>query len=121
LQAALRPGVEPSRIKIDPVSGCKYSFDHSDHRQQDLVEARPRCPNGHEFTPENTRMKAGARVCRTCHREGETARLSNPDYRARKREADRRFRKHHWLTSEQKARKFELQRNRREAARSVPR
>ena len=37
---------------------------------------------------------------------------------ARKREADRRFRKHHWLTSEQKARKFELQRNRREAARS---
>lgn len=28
---------------------------------------RTHCKHGHEYTPENTRIKEGARVCRTCH------------------------------------------------------
>lgn len=42
----------------------------------------PTCGNGHEYTPENTRLdKRGRRVCRRCHREKEAARkqgLRNP-------------------------------------------
>ncbi len=46
------------------------------------VEARTHCRNGHEFTPENTRMTpAGARDCRACNADRERAR------RARLKEA----------------------------------
>jgi hypothetical protein len=31
--------------------------------------AKSRCANGHEFTPENTRIKYGWRQCRACDRE----------------------------------------------------
>ncbi len=31
--------------------------------------AKTHCIHGHEFTPENTRMRRGARECRTCSRE----------------------------------------------------
>ena len=31
---------------------------------------RTACVNGHEFTPENTRMKGSIRQCRACDREG---------------------------------------------------
>lgn len=34
-----------------------------------LWAARTHCNYGHEFTPENTYMNRGARVCRTCTRE----------------------------------------------------
>lgn len=30
---------------------------------------RTHCKHGHEYTPENTRMKRGARECRTCDRQ----------------------------------------------------
>lgn len=33
----------------------------------DWPEAKPRCTNGHEYTPQNTRLNAkGYRVCRVC-------------------------------------------------------
>jgi hypothetical protein len=36
------------------------------------------CPQGHEYTEENTRLKGGKyRVCRTCHRERENKRYHN--------------------------------------------
>lgn len=35
------------------------------------------CPNGHEYTPQNTRIHKGQRRCRTCHR------LRAADYRRR--------------------------------------
>lgn len=38
------------------------------------------CINGHEFTPENTRVTCGQRVCRTCSNANGRA------YRARKKE-----------------------------------
>jgi hypothetical protein len=125
LQAALRPNIDPARLKVDSVSGCKYSVDPGDyitlcfrcHRKQDLVEARPRCINGHEYTPENTRMQAGARICRICHRIREAIRLSRPECRAKKREFDQRYRSMHPLTIKQKKRKIELQRRRRTRAR----
>lgn len=28
-----------------------------------------RCPQGHEYTPENTRVRRGRRECRACHRD----------------------------------------------------
>lgn len=35
-----------------------------------MRKSKPLCPSGHEFTPENTRLKNGRqRVCRTCHRQ----------------------------------------------------
>lgn len=34
--------------------------------------ATNRCARGHEFTPENTRMRGEYRVCRTCHRDRAT-------------------------------------------------
>lgn len=33
----------------------------------------PRCKNGHEYTPENTRMKSGYRRCATCLRAHQRA------------------------------------------------
>jgi len=33
-----------------------------------LLAKRTHCKNGHEFTPENTRMRKSARVCRICQR-----------------------------------------------------
>ena len=32
------------------------------------------CPSGHEYTPENTRMSGGFRICRACHRLREASR-----------------------------------------------
>ena len=36
------------------------------HRTQSL--ARTHCKQGHELTPENTRMVKGLKYCKTCHR-----------------------------------------------------
>jgi hypothetical protein len=38
--------------------------------------ARTHCPQGHEYTPENTWVYRGRRYCRTCRRERERARKS---------------------------------------------
>lgn len=44
---------------------------------------RTHCKNGHEFTPENTRISRGARICRTCdcakQRRAKSARVDCPD------------------------------------------
>lgn len=45
------------------------------HRAQQL--AKTHCPKGHQYTPENTYLKAGARSCRRC------AVIANREWRAR--------------------------------------
>ena len=41
-------------------------------RARNGAKHKTHCKHGHEFTPENTRIKAdGSQVCRTCHRERE--------------------------------------------------
>jgi hypothetical protein len=46
-----------------------------------LQRAKTHCPQGHEYTPENTRVYQGRRHCRACHRVHDAA------YRARRRAA----------------------------------
>jgi hypothetical protein len=60
------------------------------------------CPKSHEYTPENTIMDAGKRKCRTC------VYARNNERRAT-----------HPATPAQKARKLELQRERRAALRAA--
>ncbi|WP_051636969.1 HNH endonuclease [Rhodococcus sp. UNC363MFTsu5.1] len=38
------------------------------------------CPYGHEFTPENTRLKSGSRNCRACERNRNHRRLFDHDF-----------------------------------------
>lgn len=50
-------------------------------RGYSMVAANARathCTHGHEFTPENTRLKHGDRICRQCRRD------SNRRYKARR-------------------------------------
>lgn len=127
LQAALRPDADEDHLRVDPVSRCAYSVDPADymtlcqpcHRVMDLVEGRPQCANGHDYTPGNTSvLRNGARRCLTCHREQEAARRTDPDIRARKNATDREYRRRNPMTPEQKERKLELQRIRRARGRS---
>jgi hypothetical protein len=128
IQAALRPGIEQAKLHAEPRTGCLYSDDPADyhplcipcHRHLDMIESRPACVNGHEFTPENTSIRRdGSRRCLTCHREQEQERKSDPAARARKNAADREYHRAHPMTAEQKARKVELQRIRRAATRKA--
>lgn len=128
IQAALRHDAEPARLRIDATTGCAYSTDVTDyhalcvacHRRRDLVDGRPECSNGHEYTPENTSIRSdGSRRCLTCHREQESARNEAPSTRAAKNARDREYREANPMTKEQKDRKLELQRKRRAAARSA--
>lgn len=50
-----RRGVAASTRRVDPKSG-------------EAVYVRTHCKNGHEFTPENTRIDSGKRKCITCAR-----------------------------------------------------
>lgn len=121
LHAALRSTVDPQILRLDPESGCNYSTNVGDyhalcipcHRRLDLVEGRMNCKNGHLYTPDNTRMKAGARVCRTCHREREARRTADPKIQEAKREAGRVWRQKNPMSPAQKARKVQQQRARR--------
>lgn len=126
LHAALRQETEPSKLLTDPATGCAYSTDVADyhalcipcHRRLDLVEGRPRCPKGHEYAPENTLTRPdGSRRCRACNRNGARTRNEVPENRAVKNERDRQYRAAKPMTDAQKARKLELQRIRRAAAR----
>lgn len=128
VQAALRHDVDPDRLRVDPDTGCAYSIEAADyhalcipcHRRLDLVEGRPYCASGHEYTPENTSIRTdGARRCLTCHRDQERARTNDPEVRARKNARDREYRQTNPMTETQKARKLELQRQRRAAARAA--
>lgn len=118
IHAALRPDVDPDRVKIDPATGCPYSTSLADyhalcipcHRQ---LDARTHCYRGHEFTAENTRIGAKGRICRICHREREAARRYDPAIRDAFLETARQWRACHPLTEAAKARKLELQRIRR--------
>lgn len=45
------------------------------HRSRgDAMRLRTHCPDGHEFTPENTRFVGGWRQCAECHRQDERKR-----------------------------------------------
>ena len=39
--------------------------------------AKTHCPQGHEYTPENTRVGRGKRYCKTCHRDRERVKYQN--------------------------------------------
>lgn len=128
MHAALRVNANPDHLKQDEISGCWYSTDINDymplcipcHRKQDRIDGRPLCKHGHAYTPENTHIKAdGSRQCRTCNREQAAARLRNEQAKAKKKISDRHYRQSHPMTESQKARKLELQRIRREAARQA--
>lgn len=122
VHAALRPDVPAEHIKIDPISKCTFSLSTCDyfalcipcHRKLDWVELRTHCSHGHEYTPENTHIKPdGSRRCRTCHREQARAHNAQPKNRQIKNKRDKEYRAAHPMTPEQKARKLELQRQRR--------
>lgn len=40
--------------------------------------AQTHCVNGHEFTPQNTKIRRGCRECRACTREREAMRVRKP-------------------------------------------
>lgn len=130
LHAALRPDVPAEHIKIDPISKCSFSLYPLDyfalcipcHRKLDWVELRTHCRHGHEYTPENTHVKSdGSRRCRTCHREQARLHNSQPEKRQIKNERDSTYRTAHPMTPEQKARKLELQRQRRAVGKATSR
>lgn len=55
------------------------------HRQFDWVIARPACPQGHDYTPENTiREGGGRRRCRKCHYKRNRERYRRRRLEARK-------------------------------------
>lgn len=90
--------------RVDP-EGRRYSVNPDDyapmcHRCHRLLDkaAITHCPQGHEYAGDNILMDAGKRKCRTCVYE-----------RNRRRP----------LTAEQKARRIELQRERRARARAA--
>lgn len=75
-------GPRPANLEVrhlngDPldcsVSNLRYGT-HADNMQDRLAHGRhpmankTHCPRDHEYTPENTYMQNGARVCRTCKR-----------------------------------------------------
>lgn len=121
IEAALWPGTDPSRLRVDPATGCRYSIEVSDyhplchpcHFKMD-AEGRETCANGHERTAENTSYRPdGTRRCAICHREEERTRKSDPQVRARINARQRELKRP--LTGEQRARKTALQRARRAA------
>ena len=125
IQAALWPDTDPSRVWIDPTTGCRYSLHLSDyhplcqpcHFRMD-AEARETCASGHKRTPENTSYRPdGSRRCLVCHREQERARKADPEARSRINARQRELKRP--LAPEQRARKTELQRARRAAARTA--
>lgn len=87
-------GSIPDGHEIDHVyeRGCRYRdciepghLEAVTHREnlRRVMAARTMCPNGHEYTPENTRWQRNHRVCRTCKR------VNTRRYRQRLRELSR--------------------------------
>jgi hypothetical protein len=59
------PCVNPEHLRL---------LSHSENAGHQLDAYKTHCVNGHEFTPENTRIreeKNGRRSCKACHRDGE--------------------------------------------------
>lgn len=49
---------------------------HAENMRRGANANKTHCPNGHEYTPENTHIRSsGWRQCRACHREQELARI----------------------------------------------
>lgn len=70
LLAGITPG--PWERRIGPVT-CRVNILRGDGVA--AINARKTaCKRGHEFTPENTYMNGGRRVCRTCKRQRERVR-----------------------------------------------
>jgi hypothetical protein len=128
VQAALKADADSGTLRQDPRTGCLYSVDLNDyqplcvccHRRIDMVEGRPFCRYGHTYTEANTCfLKGGGRRCRKCNREQAKVRSGRADNREKKAIKDREYRLANPRTPEQKARRKELQRKRRDAARSA--
>lgn len=48
------------------------------------------CPQGHEYTPENTRLsKRNERSCRVCHRKRQCELQKTPEYKAKRRQKNK--------------------------------
>lgn len=72
---------------MTPMTPGEHSRLHPDNARSnwERMRSRTHCKRGHEFTPENTRIRRGTtRVCRICQREDQ--RVSQPAYRARNKE-----------------------------------
>lgn len=80
-----RPSAEMHGCHNDgnPLNNSVFNlrWDTPSANAQDMVrhgthhEARKtHCPRKHEYTPENTRLNRGKRICKTCHRDRERAR-----------------------------------------------
>lgn len=56
-----------SNLRWDtPSANTKDTVRHGKHNNA----IKTHCPKGHEYTPENTLINGGSRVCRTCKLEG---------------------------------------------------
>ena len=82
----LRKGPIPDGLTLDHLCRNRSCVNPDHHEPVTAAEnvarsarVRTHCKHGHEFTPENTRMYRGARVCRTCHsRTAHVARAPRP-------------------------------------------
>lgn len=87
-------GIETRHLDGDELNNClsNLAYGSSSDNQFDTVRhgthrnsRKTNCPQGHEYTPENTRMYRGARHCRKCQRAADRAyyqRKTRPDYRS---------------------------------------
>jgi len=53
-----------------PSANSQDTVRHGAHHEA----SKTHCPKKHPYSPENTRMRGRKRVCKTCHRERESAR-----------------------------------------------
>lgn len=109
-------------LLVDPENNCVFSLEPSDyrtlcracHKKLDAVDNRPFCKHGHTYDVGNTSYKSGgSRRCLACHRAAEEKRLAQPGRRDAKNAAGR---KRPPPQGAALARKLELQRIRRAAA-----